>query len=92
MYHALGKQKNGGCQDDKKQDSSNFEPEWPLFLWGCFIQICCHLSYLSSRVTGGKPGVKENGGWFAPTKPDDGGHGNLLACDHIADRTSGLSS
>jgi hypothetical protein len=26
MHHALGKQKKGNCQDDKKQKPSNLEP------------------------------------------------------------------
>jgi hypothetical protein len=27
MHHALGKQKKSNCQDDKKQELSNLEPE-----------------------------------------------------------------
>jgi hypothetical protein len=47
-HHALSKEKKGDCQDDKKQELSNSEPERLLSFRGFLIRILCHLSYSSA--------------------------------------------
>jgi hypothetical protein len=56
MHHALGKQKKGNCQDDKKQELSNLEPERLFPCRGCLIRIFSHLSYLSAK-SGDRRGI-----------------------------------
>ena len=49
MYHAQAKQINNDCQNNKKQELSNSEPELRLSFRRFFIRIRCHLSYLSTK-------------------------------------------
>jgi hypothetical protein len=48
-HHALSKEKKSDCQDNKKQELSNSEPERLLSFRGFVIRILCHLSYLSAK-------------------------------------------
>jgi hypothetical protein len=48
-HHALSKETKGDCQDNKKQELSNSEPERFLLFRGFVIRTLCHLSCLSAK-------------------------------------------